>query len=93
MRDCFACGKPGHIAIHCPQHTSQISGQQKLATSEPIVGDASGSHRVCVVIDNHQVEHQATIVETSGVIGGISCLVLFDSGALDYFISPFLVER
>lgn len=41
-----------------------------------------------MVVDNHQ----ATVMETSGVIGGISCLMLFDLGVSNSFISPFLVE-
>lgn len=69
-----------------------MSGQQKPATSEPIVRDAGMSHCIFVAVDKRQAKHQAIIVETLGVIGGISCLVLFDSGASNSFISPFLVE-
>ncbi|XP_059075290.1 uncharacterized protein LOC131875236 [Cryptomeria japonica] len=84
---------PGHRAIHCPQCTSQTSGQQREALVEPTMGDSSRTHRVFTMIDNHQTKHQATVVETSGVIGGILCSVLFDSGASNSFVTPYLVER
>lgn len=44
-------------------------------------------------VDNRRDEHQSTIVETTGEIGGISCLVLFYSSSIDSFISSSLVER
>lgn len=53
--------------------------------------DAGRSHRVFVVVDNRQVEHQGTMVETSGVLQGGKIFVLFNSGASDSFISPFVV--
>ena len=59
--------------------------------SEPTVGDAGRSHRIFVEIENHQAKHQGTIVEATGTLYGISSSILFDSGALDSFISPSLV--
>lgn len=53
----FACGQPGHIYSHCPQHTLHMSGQKKLATSEPTIGDVGSSHHFFVAVDNHQAKH------------------------------------
>lgn len=45
------------------------------------------------MVDNCQVEHQGIVVETSGVLQDGRVFVLFDSGASDSFISPFVVVR
>ena len=81
----------GHIARECPQ--GQQSGSQRGATSKPIVGDMGRSHRVFAAVDNRQAEHQATAIEAPGIIQGRRVVVLFDSGATDSFISPYVVER
>ena len=60
---------------------------------EPTMGDASRSHRVFAVVDNHQVEHQGTIFKAICTLYGISSLVLFDLGASNSFISPSHVQR
>lgn len=64
-----------------------------MAASEPTVGDMGKSHRVFAAVDNHQAEHQATVIEVAGMIRGNSVSILFDSGATDSFISPLVVER
>ena len=81
----------GHIARECPQ--GQASGSQRGSYSEPTVGDVGRSHRVFAAVDNRQAEHQATVIESAGIIQGNMVTVLFDSGATDSFISPFVVER
>ena len=81
----------GHIARECPQ--GQASGGQRGSYSKPTVGDVGRSHRVFAAVDNRQAEHQATVIESAGIIQGSLVSVLFDSGATDSFISPFCVER
>ena len=61
--------------------------------SEPTIGDVGRNHRVFVVVDNCQAEHQGTIVEAIGTLHGISNSILFDSSAFNSFISPSLVQR
>ena len=56
------------------------------------MGDAQRNHQVFVTVDNHQDEHQGTIVEATCIFHGILALVLFESRALDSFISSFLVQ-
>lgn len=51
------------------------------------------SHRVFVVVDNPWAEHQATVIEGTSMIRGSMVTILFDSGAIDSFISPFIVEH
>ena len=81
----------GHIVRECPQGSTVNS--QRGATSEPTVGDMGRSHWVFAAVDDHQAEHQATVIEATGMIRGYEVTILFDSGAIDSFISPFLVER
>ena len=50
------------------------------------------SHRVFVVVDNCQVEHQAIVIEVAGMIREYNVTILFESKPIDSFISPFLVE-
>ena len=64
-----------------------------MADSEPTVGDMGRSHRVFAAVDNRQADHQATVIESSGIIKGNNVSILFDSGATDSFISPLVVER
>lgn len=56
------------------------------------MGDAGRAHQVFMAFDIHEAKHQGTIVETSGALQGTSISILFDSRALDLFISPSVVE-
>lgn len=80
----------GHIARDFP--TSYSVSSQRVATFEPTIGDMGRAHMVFTVVDNRQAEHQATVIETIGMIRGSSVSILFDFGATDSFISPFIVE-
>lgn len=57
-----------------------------------IVGDLDRSHRVFLVFNRFQVEHQAIVIEATSMMRGSSVTILFDLGPIDSFISPFLVE-
>ena len=74
----------------CAQKIS-LGPSRGVTMSEPTVGDVGRSHRVFVVVYNHQAKNQGTIVKARGTLYGISSIVLCDLGALDSFISPFLV--
>ena len=60
---------------------------------QPTIGDMARSHRVSIVIDYHQAERQATVIEVVGMIRGCNVTILFDFGATNSFISSFVVER
>ena len=57
------------------------------------MGNSRGSHRVFAAVDHRQADHQGTVVETTGAIRGTSLSILFDSGAIDSFIAPFVVGK
>ena len=69
------------------------SAGSRGATLEPIVGDMGKSHRVFAAVDDHQAEHQAIVIEATGMIRGFEVSILFESRAIDSFILPFLVEH
>jgi hypothetical protein len=53
----------------------------------------SSGHQIYAVINNHQVEHQSTVVESSGTLNHINVKILFDFGAIDSFILPSALEK
>lgn len=81
----------GNIARECPQ--GEASSGRRGAFSELRVGDVGRSYKVFAVVDNHQAEHQAIVIEAIGSIQGSTVTILFNSRATDSFISPFVVER
>ena len=50
------------------------------------------SHEVFVAVDNRQAEHQAIVIEATGIIQGSMVAILFNSRATNSFISPYVVE-
>jgi hypothetical protein len=57
------------------------------------MGTTSSSHHIYTAVNNHQAEHQSTVVESSGTLYHINFKILFDSGATDSFISPSALEK
>ena len=44
-------------------------------------------------MNNNQVEHQSTMVESSSKINNVKIKILFDYGATDSFISPYALDK
>jgi hypothetical protein len=57
------------------------------------MGRASSSHQIYAAVNNHQAEHQSTMVDSSSTLNHINVKILFDSGATDGFISPSALEK
>ena len=57
------------------------------------MGRESSIHQIYAMVNNHQDEHQSTVVESSGMLNHINVNILFDSGATDSFISPSALEK
>jgi predicted aspartyl protease len=57
------------------------------------MGRASSSHQIYATVNNHQEEHQSTMVESSGMLNHVNVKILFDYGATDSFISPCALEK
>jgi len=46
------------------------------------------SHRIHAVVQNHQVEHQSTLLEASSKLNGMVVTIFIDFGTTQSFISP-----
>jgi hypothetical protein len=57
------------------------------------VGDMCKAHRIHVVVNNHQVEHQSTVLEMTGTITGQTLIILIDPSATKSFISSAALKR
>jgi hypothetical protein len=57
------------------------------------MGRSGSNHQIYAVVDNRQAKHQSTIVESTGTLNHINVNILFDSGAIDSFISPSALEK
>lgn len=49
------------------------------------MGGAGNHHYIYVVDDNHQVEHQPVMVETSSKVNDVKVKFFFVSGAIESF--------
>jgi hypothetical protein len=78
-----------HYQRDCPQLQSGFTHREGKAP----MGRASSSHQIYAAVNNRQVEHQSTVVESSGTLNHIIIKILFDSGATDSFISPSALEK
>eukprot|EP00253_Pinus_taeda_P028908 PITA_28908 len=56
-------------------------------------GRPQNAHRIHAAINHRHAEHQATVVESAGMINNIPLSVLIDPGATDSFISPSTILR
>ena len=50
-------------------------------------------HQISAAVNNHQAEHQSTVVESSGTVNNVKLRILFDPGATDSFISPYALDK
>jgi hypothetical protein len=85
---CWGCGGP-HYQCDCPELQLGFVHREGKAP----MGRASSSHKIYAAVNNHQAEHQSTVVESSGTLNHINFKILFDSGATDSFISPSALEK
>ena len=57
------------------------------------MGDMGKAHRIHAAVNKHQVEHQSTVLETTGTIVDQTLSVLIDPGATESFISGAALKR
>ena len=57
------------------------------------MGDLGKAHRIHAIINDHQVEYQSIVLETSGKINGMDFSLLIDPGATESFISHTVLSR
>ena len=57
------------------------------------MGDMGKAHRIHVAVNNHQAEHQSTVLETTGIVVDQTLSILIDLGATKSFISGAALKR
>jgi hypothetical protein len=62
---------------------TRASGSAKPAT----VGDMGKAHQIHAAVNNHQADHQSTMLETTGIVIDQTLSILIDPGATKSFIS------
>jgi hypothetical protein len=62
---------------------TRASGSARPTT----VGDLGKAHRIHAMVNNHQEEHQLTMLEMSGIVADQTLHILIDLGATESFIS------
>jgi hypothetical protein len=82
------CGEP-HYQCDCPEERARASGSVGPTT----VGDMGKAYRIHVAVNNHQAEHQSTVIEMIGTIVDQTLSVLIDPGATESFISSTALKR
>jgi hypothetical protein len=68
---------------------TRASGSSRPTT----VGDMGKAHRIHAVVNNHQAEHQSTVLETTGTVADQTLSILIDPGAIECFISGAALKR
>jgi hypothetical protein len=87
-KGCWTCGEP-HYQRDCPVERTRASGSARPTT----VGDMGKAHQIHAVVNNHQVEHQSTVLETTGTVADQTLSILIDPGATKSFISGAALKR
>jgi hypothetical protein len=57
------------------------------------MGDMGKAHRIHAAVNNHQAEHESTVLETTGTIADQTLSILIDPGATKSFISGAVLNR
>jgi hypothetical protein len=57
------------------------------------MGDLGKAHQIHAAVNNHQEEHQSTVLETSGTVADQTLSILIDPGATESFISGAALKR
>lgn len=86
--NCWGCGGP-HFQRDCPEASSSVLHRTR---KEPMSNN-QGNHRIHAIVNNDQVAHQSTVVESSSIINGIKLKILFDTSAIDSFISSYALNK
>ena len=57
------------------------------------MGDMGKAHWIHAVVNNHQAEHQSTVLETTGIVADQTLSILIDPGATESFISGAVLKK
>jgi hypothetical protein len=68
---------------------TRVSGSSGTTT----MGDMGKAHQIPAEVNNHQAEHQSTVLERTGTIVDQTLSILIDPGATESFISSAALKR
>jgi hypothetical protein len=84
----------GRVRSHTTSVTTLWRGLEHLDQPEPTtMGDLGKAHQIHAAMNNHQEEHQSTVLETTGTITNQTLSILIDPGATESFISGVALKR
>jgi hypothetical protein len=82
------CGEP-HYQCDCPMERTRASRSFRPTT----MGELGKAHQIDAVVNNHQVENQSTVLETSGTVTDHTLSILTDPSAAESFIFGAALKR
>jgi hypothetical protein len=82
LHTCWGCGGT-HYQHDCPELQEGFVHRE----GKSLMGRESSSHHIYATINNRQAEHQSMVVESLGTLNHFNVKILFDSSAIDSFIS------
>jgi len=88
---CWGCGG-SHMRRDCPHQKDNSKRLNNIGESITVEDMARETPRIYSALDDHQADHQATVVEIGGKIAMQSISILIDPGSSHSYIHPKIVE-
>jgi hypothetical protein len=67
--------------------------RSSLSVEPTIAGDMGKAHRIHAAVNNHQAEHQSTVLETTGTVTDQTLSILIEPRATESFIFGAALKR
>jgi hypothetical protein len=85
---CWTCGEP-----HYYRDFRVERARSSESTGHTTVGDLGKAHKIHVVVNNCQAEHQSTVLKMSGTMADQTFSILIDPGGTKRFISSAMTKN
>jgi hypothetical protein len=89
---CLGCEEE-HLLRDCPHRQHNNVGVYNIQEATIVNDVARSLPKICVALDNRQVDHQASMVEMEGAIANHPVSILIDRGSNLSYVSPQTVEK
>ena len=77
---------------NCPRQNGNVSQAHNIQVAETMGQVAGTVPRIYAALEDHQADHQSTVVEVAGKIVEQSVSILIDPGSTHSYITPRVVE-